>query len=199
MTGDAAVAFAFTAEEVALLGRTPLHGGRPGPLDRAIVSELLAAVDCSHLAARVFATLSTGERQRVQLARVVAQLAGAGEGEGAGALSTDAARYLLLDEPTSSLDPAHQHLAMGLLREQARSGVGVLAVLHDLNLAAGYADRIALLKAARIVAVGPPADILHPELLEQVFDTPMLVLTHPAVAHPIVVAERRESDRPPEA
>lgn len=190
MSAERSVAFAFTVEEVTLLGRLPLHGGDPTEADRAVVRTLLEAVDCAHLAGRVFATLSTGERQRVALARAIAQVTEAPGGEPSGdAAPASAERFLLLDEPTSSLDPAHQHLAMGLLRRRAEAGSGVLAVLHDLNLAAAYADRVVLMAASRVVACGPPADVLRPDLLEQVFDIPMLVLPHPRLAHSLVIAE----------
>ena len=185
MSTDRAVAFAFTAREVAMLGRMPLHGGDPGDADHAVIDELLAAVDCTALADRVYATLSTGERQRVSLARAVAQVMDAPETE-------DLERYLLLDEPTSSLDPAHQHTAMRLIRRTADAGRGVLAIVHDLNLAAAYADRVVLLHEARVVEAGTPSQVLRADLLESVFDIPMLVIPHPQLAHPLVIAEPHE-------
>ena len=141
-----------------------------------------AAVDCGRLAGRVFATLSTGERQRVQLARAVAQVM---------AVRDDAptSRFLLLDEPTSSLDPAHQHSAMRLVRQIAGTGCGVLAVLHDLNLAAAYADRVVLMHEAQVIESGTPSEVLRADLLESVFDIPMLVIPHPQLSHPLVIAE----------
>jgi iron complex transport system ATP-binding protein len=192
-SAEASIAFGYRADDVALLGRLPWHGGRPTATDRAIVRGLLAEVDCGHLAGRVFATLSTGERQRVAMARAVAQVT-ADEEDGATARPADAGgdtveRFLLLDEPTSSLDPAHQHLAMRLLRREASRGRGVLVVLHDLNLAAAYADRIILLSRGRVAADGPPREVLRSDLLERVFGIPMLVLPHPHLAHPLVVAE----------
>jgi iron complex transport system ATP-binding protein len=214
MSTDRSMAFTFSVADVALLGRLPLHGGDPRDADRAVVLQLLEDVDCAHLADRIFVTLSTGERQRVALARAIAQLVDAAE-DGSGwsggpantaggapvagvtapavaspavtALATE--RYLLLDEPTSSLDPAHQHLAMRLLRRHARAGLGVLAVLHDLNLAAAYADRVVLMTRARVAASGAPGRVLRPDLLEEVFGIPMLVLPHPHLAHPLVIAE----------
>ena len=187
MGTDRAVAFAFTAHEVAMMGRMPLHGGDPDDADRAVIDELLEAVDCTDLAGRVYATLSTGERQRISLARAVAQVT-----DHAGA-SGGANRYLLLDEPTSSLDPAHQHTAMRLIRRSADAGRGVLAVVHDLNLAAAYADRVVLMHEARIVETGTPAEVLRADLLESVFDIPMLVIPHPQLSHPLVIAEPHES------
>ncbi|MEX1294548.1 MAG: heme ABC transporter ATP-binding protein [Candidatus Limnocylindrales bacterium] len=185
MSTEQAVAFAFTAREVAMMGRMPLHGGDPDDVDVAVIEELLAAVDCTDLADRVFATLSTGERQRVSLARAVAQVTDTPGEEGL-------ERYLLLDEPTSSLDPAHQHTAMRLIRRTADAGRGVLAIVHDLNLAAAYADRVVLMHDARVVETGTPAEVLRADLLASVFDIPMLVIPHPQLSHPLVIAEPHE-------
>jgi iron complex transport system ATP-binding protein len=187
MSTDRAVAFAFTATEVALMGRMPLHGGAPGRVDHEVIAELLDAVDCGHLAGRVYATLSTGERQRIQLARAIAQVTDTGETAGS-------ERFLLLDEPTSSLDPAHQHTAMRLIRRLADEGRGVLAVLHDLNLAAAYADRVVLMHGARVMEGGTPAEVLRADLLEAVFDIRMLVIPHPHLSHPLVIAEPHQGD-----
>ena len=186
MSTDRAVAFAFSAREVAMLGRMPLHGGDPDAADEAVISELLRAVDCAHLGDRIYATLSTGERQRIQLARAIAQVTDAdGDEDGS-------PRFLLLDEPTSSLDPAHQHTAMRLIRRMADAGRGVLAVLHDLNLAAAYADRVALMADAHVVELGTPTEVLRAEVLESVFDIPMLVIPHPQLSHSLVIAEPHE-------
>lgn len=177
MSADGSVAFAFTAEEVVLLGRLPWHGGSPGPADRAIARELLAAVDAAHLGDRAVATLSSGERQRVQLARAIAQVTEPDDG----------VRYLLLDEPTTSLDPAHQHTAMRLVGQVAADGHGVLVVLHDLNLAAAYADRIILMQAGRVAADGTPDAVLEEGLLESVFAIPMRVIDHPVTSRRLVI------------
>ncbi len=193
MSTDRAVAFAFTAQEVALMGRMPLHGGDPDDSDREVIRDLLAAVDCASLADRVYATLSTGERQRVQLARAVAQVADASDERDTATTDTGSVepvdRFLLLDEPTSSLDPAHQHTAMRLVRRMADAGRGVVVVLHDLNLAAAWADRVVLMAEARVVASGTPSQVLRSDLLESVFHVPMLVIPHPQLEHPLVVAE----------
>jgi iron complex transport system ATP-binding protein len=78
---------------------------------------------------------------------------------------------------------------MRLIRRTADAGRGVVAVVHDLNLAAAYADRVVLMNDARIIATGTPADVLRADLLEAVFDIPMLVIPHPQLAHPLVIAE----------
>ena len=186
MSTDRAVAFAFTAREVAMMGRMPLHGGDPDAADEAIIDRLFEAVDCATLGDRVYATLSTGERQRVSLARAVAQVTDTPDA------SEGVDRYLLLDEPTSSLDPAHQHTAMRLIRQTADDGRGVLAIVHDLNLAAAYADRVVLMHEARVVRTGTPAQVLQADILESVFDIPMLVIPHPQLSHPLVIAEPHE-------
>ncbi len=185
MSSDRDVAFGFSAREVALLGRLPLHGGAPDAADRAIVEELLGSVDAVDLASRIHATLSTGERQRLSLARAVAQISDPAGREREGAC------YLLLDEPTSSLDPAHQLAAMHLLHRTADSGNGVLMVVHDLHLAAAHADHLLLLRAGRVVAAGRPAEVLQPDLLSATFGVPMRVIAHPSLGYPLVVADPR--------
>jgi iron complex transport system ATP-binding protein len=168
--------FGFTGFEVALMGRMPHVELRETPRDLAIVQAALEAAGVAHLADRVYTTLSGGERQRVQLARVLAQMEGA-----------DQAGLLLLDEPTSNLDVAHQHAALRLARERARAGAGVLAVLHDLNLAGQYADRLALMREGRLVACGPPAQVLTSENIWQVFEVDTVVVPHPTLPVPLLV------------
>lgn len=167
--------FAFTAREVVLLGRAP-HAG--GPRDEAIAGAALATVGIGHLSDRWYTSLSGGEQQRVQLARVLAQI-----WEPVDALP----RALLLDEPTNSLDLTHQHHTLALARQWARQGVAVVAVLHDLNLAAQYADRIVLMHAGRIAAAGPPDAVLTTEGIEAVFGLPVQVTRHPALPGPLVI------------
>jgi iron complex transport system ATP-binding protein len=156
--------FPFTAAEVVLLGRTPHGAARGGLCDTRIAQEALAAVEALPLAARDYTTLSGGERQRVQLARALAQIWEA---------DADTPRYLLLDEPTASLDLAHQHGVLRLLNRLKRRNIGVLAVLHDLNLAVRYADRVALLHGGRLRDCGPPQDVLHESQLSDVYGLPV--------------------------
>ncbi len=117
----------------------------------------MAAVEIRDFGPRFFDELSGGERQRVQLARVLAQVWTADQG------------YLLLDEPTLSLDLSHQLLALKLARAHAAKGGGVLVVLHDLNLAAIAADEIVALKGGRVVSAGPPAAIMTDGLIEELY------------------------------
>lgn len=156
---QSALAFAFTALEVALMGRAPHDGGGDGPEDLAAARRALAIVGLDGFEERLYPTLSGGERQRVQLARVIAQIELGGRSE----------RYLLLDEPTSSLDLAHQHGALRIARRMAREGAGVIVVLHDLNLAAEYADRIGVLSRGALLSSGSPRDVLTRETLREAF------------------------------
>lgn len=176
---DSTLNFPFTVLEVALLGRTPHLRGRERPHDLTVARAALEAAEASHLATRLYPTLSGGERQRVQLARVLAQVWDAPQ--------DGAARYLLLDEPTSNLDLAHQHQTLAIARRFAAQGVGVFIILHDLNLAAQYADRLLLLKAGRVVVTGSPVEVLQAELLREVFQLPVIVTHHPQLIAPLVL------------
>ncbi|KRF02231.1 hypothetical protein ASG87_11025 [Frateuria sp. Soil773] len=155
--------FAFRVEEVVQLGRSP-HGDRAmDAADRRIVDAALRAVQAAHLRGRNYLELSGGEQQRVQLARVLAQVWE----------RTDGPAWLLLDEPEASLDIAHQHHVLRHARVLAQQGYGVIAVLHDLNLAARYADEVALLERGRLLHHGPPADALKPRVLSEVYGLPL--------------------------
>lgn len=172
------IPFDFTAMEVALLGRSPhacLEKGR----DEKIVEAALVLTETGHLADRPVGTLSGGELQRVHLARVLAQIWEPVE---------EGNRALFLDEPTSSLDLAHQHSTLRLAREWAGKGVAVAVILHDLNLASFYADRIMVMKKGKAVAWGEPAKVLTAELVQEVFEIRALVRTHPEKGGPLVVA-----------
>ncbi len=161
MPQDCAVAFDFSVQEVVELGRYP-HRARPGPGEAGIAAQAMALTGVAHLAQRSINTLSGGERARTHLARALAQIWEAPE--------DGSARWLLLDEPTAALDLAHQHQSMALLRRwAAQQGVGVVAVLHDLNLALRYADDVLVLGGPAGVAWGGTLQILQPELVQAVW------------------------------
>jgi iron complex transport system ATP-binding protein len=160
------VAFDFTGRQIVRLGLLAHRGWLTDRQKDAIAERTLAETEALAFADRPYTVLSGGERQRVQLARVLAQCD-----------ADPAARpFLLLDEPISGLDLAHQHAALASARRRAERGLGVLAVLHDLTMAARYADRIAILEAGRMTALGPTETTLDPTLLSQVFGTPILRL-----------------------
>lgn len=167
--------FAFRVEEVVAMGRLPHDTGRER--DAEVVAEALQAADASHLTGRSYLALSGGERQRVHLARVLAQL-----------WPGDAGQILLLDEPTSALDPLHQHTTLQAVRAFADRGVAVLVILHDLNLAARYCDRLLLLADGRPHLLGAPEQVLQAEPLKDVFGLEVLVQRHPERGHPLIVA-----------
>jgi iron complex transport system ATP-binding protein len=176
---DTSIAFRFTALETVLIGRYAFVRGDARTHDVAIARAALAKVDAAHLEARTVTELSGGERARVQLARVLAQLWEPVAGQ---------PRFLLLDEPTASLDARHQLDVLALTRELAHAqGFGVLVVLHDLNLAARAADRVVLMKDGRIEAQGNPQAVFTATQLARCFGVEALVLPHPRRAHPYVV------------
>ena len=167
--------FAFRVEEVVGMGRLPHQTGRAR--DSEIIHAALQAADVEHLAGRSYLALSGGERQRVHLARVLAQLWPGQRGH-----------TLLLDEPTSMLDPLHQHTTLKAIRTFADRGAAVLIILHDLNLAARYCDRLLLLEEGRPRALDCPKVVLQPEALKAVFGLDVLVQPHPELGCPMVIA-----------
>ncbi|MFI5986138.1 heme ABC transporter ATP-binding protein [Streptomyces sp. NPDC051555] len=170
----AALAFPFPVEDVVRMGRAPWAGTPFADSDDRLVADAMAATEVTDFAARPFAALSGGERARVALARVLAQ----------------AAPLLLLDEPTAALDLRHQELVLRICRERAAAGDAVVVVLHDLGLAAAYADRVAVLHEGRIAVDGPPAEVFEDGLLSRVYRQPVEVLAHPRTGAPLVVPAR---------
>jgi iron complex transport system ATP-binding protein len=167
--------FSFRAREVVLMGRSPhLRGAWPGLDDEEITECCMDLTETNSFAARLYPSLSGGEQSRVNMARVLAQ----------------EAPVLLLDEPTSSLDLRHQELIMRIARQLARDGACVIAVLHDLNLAAAYADRIAVLQNGSLVTVGTPDDVLDADLLSRAFDCPLDVICTSTAGQRIVLPRR---------
>lgn len=157
---SAHVSFPFTVAEVVSLGMPPrLPKGQAA----ALIARALHAVDLPDFGPRILNQLSGGEQQRAQLARVLAQ--------------TYASErcYLLLDEPTASLDLSHQLLALKVAREHAENGGGVLMVLHDLNLAAMAAGEIVALKDGKVAARGQPEEVVNDALIETLYGIPALV------------------------
>ncbi|MBA1218577.1 heme ABC transporter ATP-binding protein [Pseudomonas fulva] len=171
----ASLGFAFQVQDVVGMGRMPHATGRLR--DAQIVEAALQAADAAHLAQRSYLALSGGERQRVHLARVMAQLWPGEEGV-----------TLLLDEPTSMLDPLHQHTTLEAVRRFADRGAAVLLILHDLNLAARFCDQILLLEQGRSYALASPAGVLTLEALKAVFGIDVIVQAHPERGHPLVIA-----------
>lgn len=169
---QAALRFPLRALEVALLGRLPHPGRGETRPDRDIALAALALAEVGHLADRLVPTLSGGEQQRVQLARVLAQIWEP--------TREHPRRYLLLDEPTANLDPGHAVRILDRLRRFARAtDTALVLVLHDLAAASQCADDLALLHRGRCVAHGAPADVLTPDRLHACFGARFDVLPAP--------------------
>ena len=173
------IPFAFTSREVVELGRFPHCGGALSARDHRIVDEALNLLDALALASRDITTLSGGERARVHCARVLAQVWEA---------QADASPLLLLDEPTAALDLKHQGVLLRAVTEFARTrNAAVLAVLHDVNLTALWADRIAWMRNGEIVAMGTPGETVNSAQLRAVFDVAAHVIPHTENGHPQVL------------
>jgi iron complex transport system ATP-binding protein len=164
----------FLAQQVVMMGRTPYLGWLASEKSADIqhVNRAMEQTSTEHLIDRPVGELSGGERQRLLVARALAQ----------------AARVLLLDEPTAHLDLRHQDEVLKLVRQLASSeGLAVMIALHDLNLVARYADRVALLDSGSIRAVGSPTEVLKPEQLAQVYGVTIHVVPHPVYGTPLVL------------
>jgi iron complex transport system ATP-binding protein len=150
----------LTVRDLVGFGRFPHSQGRLTPADRAVIDQAIAFLDLEELSERYLDQLSGGQRQRAYVAMVLAQ-------------DTD---YILLDEPLNNLDMRHAVAMMGQLRRAADDlGKTIVIVVHDINFAAAYADRIVALADGRVVHAGTPAELMTPATLEEVFGTPVEV------------------------
>jgi iron complex transport system ATP-binding protein len=182
--------FSFSVLEVVLMGRTPHVQGRAGPADWAIAENALEAAGMGGFVDREFPTLSGGEQQRVHLARALAQVWTAPDDTG----PDGRRRYLLLDEPTASLDLAHQQNVLQTAHSFADEGGGVLAILHDLNLAAQFADHVVVMAEGRVRTQGAPETVFTPPCIREVFGCPVCVLAHPTQSCPLIVPDGTEAE-----
>jgi iron complex transport system ATP-binding protein len=162
------VQFSFTVREIVEMGRAAIETGE---VDQLTIDRALRETDVYDLQHRIFPTLSVGEQARVSLSRVLAQ----------------ETPLLLLDEPTAALDLRHQQLVMELARDLASRGAALAVVLHDLNLASAYADRILLMRDGGLAALGSPRETLTEPLLSDVFSCRVSVMPHPETGLPLVL------------
>ncbi len=157
------IAFPLRVREVVMMGRYPHFGGRPGPADEKIVDETMALFDVTEFATRNYQSLSGGERQRVNFARVLAQLTTAPN-------ASRTKRYLFLDEPLTFLDIRHQIGFMKMIRKLSADGdVITVGVVHDLNLAARFADQLVMIDHGKLIATGTAKEVLTSERIHEVF------------------------------
>lgn len=172
LTQENQLSFPFTVGQVVLMGRNPWARTAQFDDDETAVAEAMLATDVDQLAPRRFTSLSGGEKARVSLARVFAQQT----------------PILLLDEPTAALDLRHQEEVMRAVRARAARGHAILVVVHDLSLAAAYADRIAMVDGGTVVATGTPSEVLTTERLDAVYGLPVdVTVVH---GHPVVLPRR---------
>lgn len=169
--------FPFSVQQIIEMGRQ--YSGRSKAIDFALLEEIMDLTVTHDLRERNYLTLSGGEQQRVQLARVLTQVWE----------EQDFPRYILLDEPTSSLDIARQQLIFGLVKKACARNIGVLAVVHDLNQVSQFADQLYLLKDGGIVAKGSPKEIFTKSIIEETFCCRVNIYNDPCTNCPYIVPE----------
>ncbi|MFD2206928.1 heme ABC transporter ATP-binding protein [Kiloniella antarctica] len=166
------LAFPFSARAVVAMGRWPYESLCTPFANQKAIEKAMALSDVRHLAERSYSVLSGGEKQRVQLARALAQTMGRAEDQ--------EAKYLLLDEPTAGLDIAHQHAVLKAARQQCnKHNTATLAILHDLNQAALYCDDIAIISNGSLVNVGPTKVVMDTEILSKTFNCKVTKIHEP--------------------
>lgn len=170
--------FPFRVFEVVNLARIPHKTGRQRDIE--IIDQALEMMDIGFLKNCLYTELSGGEKQRVQLARVLAQIWSADDSLGGN-------RLLILDEPTTALDLGHQQDLMKAIQLFAQQGVGVAMVLHDINLAARYADKLLALVCSQTLAYGSVNDVITAENVKRLFGIDASIMSHPIHGTPIVV------------
>ncbi|SMG06058.1 heme ABC transporter ATP-binding protein [Sphingobacterium psychroaquaticum] len=171
----------FTVAEVVMMGRYPHYNNQPQPNDIATVQETMLLCGIDHLAERSILSLSGGESQRVHLARVLAQLWG------------QPRAILLLDEPISAMDIKFQHHTLAIARTLAEKGWIIVAVLHDINLAAQYADRLLLMKNGRKLMDGTPSEVLNSRNIYTIFGIDAEIVVNPKTLHTYIVPKALSS------
>lgn len=175
--------FPFTVREIVSLGLTGGFSGVSPAEEKFLPERALAMVDLGGFAGRLYQELSGGEQQRVQLARVLCQIWVP--------VVENQQRYLFLDEPISSLDIKHQLTVMEIAKKFAKNGGGVVAILHDLNLTAIYADKVYMMHQGKIAGVGHPAELFTSAELSKVYDCDLRVSETPALGTPFVLPFRQ--------
>lgn len=180
--------FPMSVSELVLMGRYPHLKQRAAlPQDASIVRDAVTACSLEKLKDRSTQYLSGGEMQRAHMARVLAQI---------WEPQDDRPRVLLLDEPTASLDPTYQHLCLMRAKKLAAEGVCVLAILHDLNLAARYADHVVFLKEGCLAASGPMPEMMQESILEDVFHVHVRTIRDARLEHPLIVTLGPQASSP---
>jgi len=178
MSQQPELSFPLLVDEVVMMGRYPHFAFNPNKKDQAICNAVIERMNLQSFKERNYLTLSGGEKQRVQYARVLAQIWDKPE---------NGYRYLFLDEPLTSLDINYQQEFLQLAREFAKEDTVLVAVMHDINLAVQYADKLFFLKEGQLLAHGKPAEVLNEALIENVFGIKTKIINNPVTGKPLVI------------
>jgi iron complex transport system ATP-binding protein len=178
MSQQPELSFPLSVEEVVMMGRYPHFTFNPGNRDERICDEVIQQLKLQPFRDRNYLTLSGGEKQRVQFARMLAQVWEA---------PPEGSRYLFLDEPLNNLDISFQQEFLQVAKTMADKNTILIAVMHDINLALQYADRVFFLKSGSMFSSGRPAEIVTEKLIEEVFDVKVKIITNPETDRPLVV------------
>ncbi|SDI41046.1 iron complex transport system ATP-binding protein [Chryseobacterium taeanense] len=163
-------------KDVVMMGRYPYFDARPKQEDHEAMNKMMYETDVFHLKGREYNTLSGGEKQRVHLSRVMAQLQ-----------NEIAHKLIFLDEPLNNLDVKHQYKALEIIKNFTQRANSAVVVLHDLNLAAQYADKILLMKSGRVAAYGTPEEVFTAEKITEAYNFPCTVCDHPITHNPMII------------
>jgi len=163
-------------KDVVMMGRYPYFDSQPHKEDLEAMNKLMYETDVYHLKDREYNTLSGGEKQRVHLSRVMAQL----ENE-------IAHKLVFLDEPLNNLDIKHQYKALEIIKKFTKKANSAIVVLHDLNLAAQFADKILLMKSGKVSAYGTPEEVFTAETISQAYNFPCTICGHPITNNPMII------------
>ncbi|MBD8080952.1 heme ABC transporter ATP-binding protein [Chryseobacterium caseinilyticum] len=163
-------------KDVVMMGRYPYFDAQPKEEDLQATDEMMHQTDVYHLKGREYNTLSGGEKQRVHLSRVLAQLK-----------NEITQKLLFLDEPLNNLDVKHQYKALEIIKNFTQNENSAVVVLHDLNLAAQYADKILLMKSGKVAAYGTPEEVFTAENISEAYNFPCTICDHPITNNPMII------------
>jgi iron complex transport system ATP-binding protein len=166
----------LAVKEVVMMGRYPYFNSTPSQSDYQAVDEALSETDLTQLKEREYNTLSGGEKQRVHLARVLAQLKNEVQ-----------EKLMFLDEPLNNLDVKHQYKALQTLKNFTKNKNSAIVVMHDLNLAAQFADRILLMKNGKVISHGKPEEVFKENIISETYNFPCAICTHPLTKNPMII------------
>jgi len=166
----------LVVKDVVMMGRYPYFSSAPSSDDFTAVEESMKETDVTHLQEREYNTLSGGEKQRVHLARVLAQLK-----------NDIQSKLMFLDEPLNNLDVKHQYKALQTMKNFTQNQNSAIVVMHDLNLAAQFADRILLMKNGKVVSIGKPEEVFQEKIISDTYNFPCAICTHPLTKNPMII------------